>query len=203
MVGKLRFKTNLFEGVLDGGEDSVFVDNNKFNKMMETVSELLDEKTTEEKNSDESMPETTISIEEEEENRPYTDKDQMATPEDNFDDYILGDEEPSYKPKETKPSQFASDNNLPPASDQSNGASASTTPPANPKARKPQELVAQGVSFLSSLAETLKSPEATQRLVDSIVQKDETTGETSIKIPVESKETVSNLLGLLGKLFAQ
>ena len=29
------------------------------------------------------------------------------------------------------------------------------------------------------------------------------TGETSIKIPVESKETVSNLLNLIGKLFAK
>lgn len=64
-------------------------------------------------------------------------------------------------------------------------------------------MVAQGISFLSGLAETLKSPEATAQLVDSIVEKDEQTGETSIKIPVESKETVSNLLNLIGKLFAK
>ena len=62
---------------------------------------------------------------------------------------------------------------------------------------------ALGISFLSGLAETLKSPEATAQLVDSIVEKDEQTGETSIKIPVESKETVSNLLNLIGKLFAK
>ena len=54
--------------------------------------------------------------------------------------------------------------------------------------KNPKELVAQGISFLSGLAETLKSPEAAQRLVDSIVQKDETTDETSIKIPVDKKE---------------
>lgn len=59
-----------------------------------------------------------------------------------------------------------------------------------------------GVSFLSGLAETLKSPEATAQLVDSLVEEDEQTGETSIKISVESKEDVSNLLGLIGKLFA-
>ena len=68
---------------------------------------------------------------------------------------------------------------------------------------RPKDLVAQGVSFLSGLAETLKSPEATAQLVDSIIEKDEQTGETSIKIPVDSKETVSNLLSIIGKLFAK
>ena len=68
---------------------------------------------------------------------------------------------------------------------------------------RPKDLVAQGVSFLSGLAETLKSPEATAQLVDSIVEKDEQTGKTSIKIPVDSKETVSNLLSIIGKLFAK
>lgn len=86
-----------------------------------------------------------------------------------------------------------------------------TKPNGNPNANRtvhhhtsdPQELVSQGVSFLSGLAEALKSPEATQRLVDSIVQEDQQTGETSIRIPVENKETVTNLLGLFGKLFAK
>ena len=71
------------------------------------------------------------------------------------------------------------------------------------RSSEPKDLVALGISFLSGLAETLKSPEATAQLVDSIVEKDEQTGETSIKIPVESKETVSNLLNLIGKLFAK
>ena len=71
------------------------------------------------------------------------------------------------------------------------------------RSSQPKDLVAQGISFLSGLAETLKSPEATAQLVDSIVEKDEQTGATSIKIPVESKETVSNLLNLIGKLFAK
>ena len=83
-------------------------------------------------------------------------------------------------------------------------------PPANAqksvasrRATRPKDLVVQGVSFLSDLAETLKSPEATAQLVDTLVEKDEKTGETSIKIPVESKEVVSNLLTLVGKLFAK
>ena len=82
-------------------------------------------------------------------------------------------------------------------SSQAQGAGSSHRP------AQPKELVAQGVSFLSGLAETLKSPEATAQLVDSIVEKDEQTGKTSIKIPVESKETVANLFSLIGKLFAK
>lgn len=68
---------------------------------------------------------------------------------------------------------------------------------------QPRDLAAQGVSFLSGLAETLKSPEATARLVDAIVEKDEQTEKTSIKIPVESKDTVTDLLNLIGKLFTK
>ena len=65
----------------------------------------------------------------------------------------------------------------------------------------PKELVSQGIAFLSGLAETLQSPEATAQLVDSITEKDESTGQTVIKIPVADKSTVSNLLSLVGKLF--
>ena len=131
MVGKLRFKTSMFEGVLDDGEDSVFVSDDKFSTMMETVSGIVEEVEEEEKTRTEDAPKA----------------------------------------------------------------------PRRPA--QPKDLVAQGVSFLSGLAETLKSPEATEQLVNSIIEKDEQTGETSIKIPVESKETVTNLFNLLGKLFAK
>ena len=43
MLGKLRFKTSMFEGVLDDGEDSVFITDDKFSKMMETVSGMVEE----------------------------------------------------------------------------------------------------------------------------------------------------------------
>lgn len=65
----------------------------------------------------------------------------------------------------------------------------------------PKELVAQGMSFFASLAETLKSPESTEQLLDSIVTTDEKTGKTSLNIPVPDKDSVRNVLGLLGKLF--
>ena len=184
MVGKLRFKTSMFEGVLDGGEDSVFVEKNKFAKMMEAVSDMMDEKEADNQEAD-----ATISLEDEEEKKEVAinketqeTKEQESTIEQRQEENL---QEPS-SPSPGSEHQVASESSV-----------------TASKARKPQDLVAQGVSFLSGLAETLKSPEATQRLVDSIVEKDETTGETSIKIPVDSKETVSNLLGLIGKLFAK
>ena len=65
----------------------------------------------------------------------------------------------------------------------------------------PEELVQTGVSFLSGLAQTLSSPEKTQQLVSSLTAKDEKTGQTFLKIPVENEATVSNALQVLGGLF--
>jgi hypothetical protein len=65
----------------------------------------------------------------------------------------------------------------------------------------PKELIAQGTSFLSGLAATLKSPEATEQLVNSLIETDAETGQTSLKIPVPDKQTVRNLLDIVGKLF--
>ena len=67
--------------------------------------------------------------------------------------------------------------------------------------RQPKELVAQGITFLSGLAETLKSPEATAQLVEALVETDAETGQTSLRIPVPDKQTVRNLLDIVGKLF--
>ena len=67
--------------------------------------------------------------------------------------------------------------------------------------RQPQELVTQGISFLSGLAQTLQSPEATQQLVDTLVETNEETGESHLRIPVPDKQTVQTLLNFVGKLF--
>ena len=57
-----------------------------------------------------------------------------------------------------------------------------------------------GKSFFSGLARTLQSPQETQKLVDSIVKVDEKTGKTSLNIPVPDKESVVNILNMVGKL---
>ena len=73
--------------------------------------------------------------------------------------------------------------------------------PIIPKpASTPEELVTKGVSFLSGLAQTLQSAEATEQLVNTLVETDEETGESTLRIPVPDKQTVTSLLNLVGKL---
>ena len=61
-------------------------------------------------------------------------------------------------------------------------------------------MIGQGVSFLGNLLQTLKEPEATRRLVDTLVKEDPATGQASINIPVSGKESVLQFVSLLGKL---
>jgi SNF2 family DNA or RNA helicase len=41
MLGKLKFKTALSEGILDNGESNIFIGDSKFNAFMQTVEELV------------------------------------------------------------------------------------------------------------------------------------------------------------------
>lgn len=188
MLGKLRFKTSMFEGVLDDGEDSVFITDDKFSKMMETVSGMVEEN------------EETEKVKDADSNNVKDSECQTETPKVEEDFTTINPEE-----LETDKSrnEHKSDENKEDISIQQHTSSSLNRESVSNRSNQPKDLVAQGVSFLSGLAETLKSPEATAQLVDSIIEKDEETGETSIKIPVESKETVSNLLNLIGKLFAK
>lgn len=61
-------------------------------------------------------------------------------------------------------------------------------------------LIGQGISFLGGLVKTLKNPDASKRLVDSLVREDPATGQASIQIPVSDKDSVLQFVSLLGKL---
>ena len=193
MVGKLRFKTSMFEGVLDNGEDSIFADDNKFGKIMETVSCFVSEedKGTPDKNEEDAntTAEAVVAAEENEEAA----KGNNTTPEDSYTAEGM-----PYTAEDLLDGNTTDDSR-----DTHNESFGNVSDTKSHKTAQPKELVEQGISFLSGFAETLKSPEATAALVDSITEKDEKTGKTSIKIPVESNETVKNLLDLIGKLFAK
>ena len=189
MLGKLRFKTSMFEGVLDDGEDSVFITDDKFSKMMETVSGMVEEDEETEKGKKVKDTDTVNDYEGLPEKPKSEESFATINPKDLETDKAHNEHKSDEKEEEVSIQQ------------QTNSSSNRESVPN--RSSQPKNLVAQGISFLSGLAETLKSPEATAQLVDSIVEQDEQTGETSIKILVESKETVSNLLNLIGKLFAK
>ncbi len=149
MLDKLRFKSAMFEGVLDNGEDTIYLgDKSNFEMMMDTLSEAMDD----------------------------THKSKKHTADDDF-----------------KPQQPSAHK----------GVATVNNAPQPQQELTPQELLAQGITFFSGLAKTLQSPEATQKLVDSIVETDTATGQSHLKIPVPDKETVGTILGAIGKLFAK
>ena len=164
MLGKLRFKTAMFEGVLDNGEDTIFLGNeSKFTAMMDTLGEALDDEKTEEK----------VTV-------------QTST------DDVSDEPEPVKEPEPVQEEESVQEEPV-----KENDPVKEKPESPNP----PKELVAQGISFLSGLAATLKSPEATAQLVETLVETDAETGKTSLRIPVPDKQTVRNLLDIVGKLF--
>ncbi|MEG1543880.1 MAG: DEAD/DEAH box helicase, partial [Tannerellaceae bacterium] len=174
MLDKLTFKSNLFEGVLDNGQDSIFINESKFSELMNTVEDIT--KTIE--------PSTSIDQEELESNA-------QATPE--------RATEPSTSPtvEEEEEETSVDESLVEPFAELEKETS---TPPVDKPA--PEQLVQTGLQFISGLAQALSTPESTQQLVASLVEEDKETGKTCLKIPVESRESVEKLFGLFGKLFA-
>ncbi|MBR2205910.1 MAG: DEAD/DEAH box helicase [Prevotella sp.] len=172
MLGKLLFKTAMFEGVLDNGEDTIFLGNEtKFTAMMDTLGEVLEE----EQQQSSEVPE----VSDTEADKPEPMKEESPKNEESA--------------KQDTPTQ----------QDQAEEETVSSSPfPAHSVPRQPQELVAQGISFFSGLAQTLQSPEATQQLVDTLVETNVETGESHLRIPVPDKQTVQTLLNFVGKLFS-
>ena len=210
MINKLRFKKSMFEGVLDGGADTVFVDESKFKKLMDDLAvvmeatpdapevEYVDEEVEQEqkgKTSVEASLDEALADASEAEYESSADYESLATHQSSegqlpsADHGAIADQEP---PANHDPSQGQT-----PTKAQDGAQERPSSHHASPY---PQQLVSQGVSFFSGLAETLKSAEATQQLVDSIVETDKETGEAHLKIPVGSKDTVMQMLTLFGKL---
>lgn len=172
MIGKLRFKSSMFEGVLDGGADTIFVGEDKFKKFMDDLNAVMME-TPE--------PENIVDVNVTEEDNVSSDK------EDKQEGSICHQD---CSENQTEHTSAISDN------EEDGEKHHEKTAPL----QEPKQLINQGISFFNGLAETLKSPEATRQLVDSIVEVDETTGETNVKIPVANKESVASILQLFGKL---
>ena len=200
MIAKLKFKTSMFEGVLDGGEDSVFVSDDKFKKFMDDLSCVMDDtpKPPAVEYADNETEEQTAKTADNEETKTkateHAKKDTVTESDD--DSEVLKDlarQSSPFVESHIQTLDGFADHDVQPTP--SHGRHTVPSAPSDPR-----QLISQGVSFLTGLAETLKSEEATRQLVDNIVEVDEKTGEVNVKIPVASKETVMQLFSLLGKL---
>ena len=56
------------------------------------------------------------------------------------------------------------------------------------------------MAFFQGMVAALQSPEKTQALVKNITEKDQKTGKTYLKIPIESENLLQNALQMLGSL---
>lgn len=240
MINKLRFKKSMFEGVLDGGADTVFVDESKFKKLMDDLTivmeatpdapevEYVDEeveqeqkgKTAAEASLDEVLADASEPDDESSVDRGSSVDYEPSAEHESSPEYEFSAEQEASADHESLATHQSSEGQHPSADhgasaaqgsaanhDSSQGQTATkaqegaqSRPSSHHASPHPQQLVSQGVSFFSGLAETLKSAEATQQLVDSIVETDKETGETHLKIPVGSKDTVIQMLTLFGKL---
>lgn len=186
MIDKLRFKTSMFEGVLDGGADAVFVGDDKFKQFLEDVSCVLDD-----------TPEPPVV--------DYIDDDtedtlpiEATAPASDLDS--AGEQLPAEERGEGMPSPQSPTPDDVPAAPADAEPHSSTVHSHAAMSANPEQLVSQGISFFAGLAEVLKSPASTKQLVDHLVEVNEETGEANIKIPVANKETVFQMFSMLGKL---
>lgn len=67
---------------------------------------------------------------------------------------------------------------------------------------KEENVIQQGTVFLQGLLQVLSSPESTEKLVSSITEKDNKTGQTYLKLPIGNSEVLTGVLKTLGGLFA-
>jgi len=181
MVQTLQFKSSLAEAVLDTAEDSVFMSDRKFKDFMENLEKVKETPVPEEAPAE---PSSDANLE-----KAPTPAGSEEAPPDGAPLFEEWWEEEAGVPQEKQP----------PAERQASGSSnGSGGRPAGSAG-----LLSEGVSFLSRLSQTLSDEKATQELVNEIVEKDEDTGQSYLKIPVEDSETVKNAAKLLGGLLSK
>lgn len=160
MLSTLNFKTSLFEGILDNGEDTIFLEDSKFDKIMDSIKVVAD---ASEMADDAHTDGSNIKLDDKEE------KVEQAIDKEVVTELLVSQEEEPGLQQEPVQQQEPKEN---------------VKSAVSEIEEHPEQLVQQGLSFLSGLARTLNSPEATQKLVDSIIEEDKETGQTTLRIPV-------------------
>jgi len=158
MTEILKFKSSLAEGILDQGEDVIFLEESKFKKLMDTVEHMVPDQQVEEQPS-------------------VAAEDEMNSEKKD----LKGELEPEITSDEIGPEPI-------------------TLFDEPDQEMNPEQLIQNGLSFLSGLAKTFSDPEATKKLVSTLVETDDRDGNTYLKIPVESEKSVENIVGMLGNL---
>ena len=210
LLDTLKFKASMAAGVLDNGAENIFLGEDRFKEFMnsvETLTQSISNDPEIEAISPVEDTEEVIGAGKTEEQRPEAELEDTAsneaTPEVNIPTAVPTPDNTPERPKQPKsaPENTSAqhDQQQPQIADHAGtrpSNSDNQAPPASP-----QDLISMGVNFLSGLTQTLSSPEKTAELVNSLVEKDQQTGQTYLKIPVQNQEVISNALQVLGALF--
>ena len=189
MLSTLSFKSNLAAGILDGGDDAVFLENKKFEKIVEVVDSVVnssDDSGKEEKNT---TADTDTEAETKAQEPTTTDKHIGNTP------------EKIIHPGNTQSKGATHDitGTIPPAANKETG-NPEGKPAASKTSGEVRDIVAGGLTALGRIADILRTPEGAGIIADAIVKEDPATGETSLNIPVPDKATVVNILSAFSML---
>lgn len=189
MLATLKFKSNLAAGILDGGQDAVFLDSDKFGKIVDMVEGVVAQN-----DDNASSEETSLEIE----HTPNTENTENAK--ETKDSYVTNNPDVSAKIKDTEKTKTEAK-----VSEDTGAASGSRRQSAadsnRPKTQdEVREFVAEGMNFLGTLANMLKQPEGAKNLADALVKEDPVTGKTSLNIPVPDKDTIVNLFSSIAAL---
>jgi len=162
MLSVLKFKSSLATGILDNGEDSIFLGEDRFKQFMESVEAITQQ--PEEK--------ATISFDVEEQEEIALVDSKKGKQEDLIHEIL--EDEPAEQQLQTKNAQ-----------DSRTEETSSTS------------LVHNGMAFFSQLINTLSDQQSVKKLVETITEKDEKTGQTWLKLPVENEQTIEKALHLV------
>lgn len=194
MIGTLKFKTELAEGILGGGEDEVTADTNKLATLISRIEELTAADNTYSRPATEEAAAKDF-----EKNRPDTNKENVERKIEEQLQFSFGEENSEQTPVQT--AQEPQTENKMTGEPEPHADHTGHSEPSGSQTMTPElELIADGFNVLNRLAESLSTPERTEALIDALVKENPETGQTTMEIPVPDKESVRRLFTLLGKL---
>ena len=183
MLDVIKFKSSVFKGVLDGGENEVFLGGAKMKKFMETVEKVSEAAPT-------SAPVPCAEQDEDADMALVEDMDALEQPE----THRAGDGSVQMSPS-------ASGEGVVSASDQRHGSDSTASP-----VQGWQTLIQTGIEFLGALAGTIEMSGKEQAETSSAVKsllpaaligRDEQTGAPQLRIPLPDPKTMDKLADML------
>ncbi|MBI2418263.1 MAG: DEAD/DEAH box helicase [Ignavibacteriales bacterium] len=157
MLDVLKFKTSVAQGVLDAGDDNVFLGEDRFNEFMKTIESVVGEQETQHEVGDIS-----------EEQKVY----QEAAP-------------------AKQDARLTVENLLPEQDTEKEGAADSRPEKYESEVN---DLFSAGAEFFNKLSRTMSDENSVKAVVSKLIEKDQSSGKSYLKIPLENTEVIGNVL---------